>query len=123
MRIRTTRRSGTIRRRPLSSSPRPAGKIATPRDTWRKNGVPLTIEVLYYDRGFEKYYTIYQEDLRKVGINLNLRFVTPETAFKLLDDQQFDMFGVGYGGGGPFPEPSQFFDSAQADQRASSTVP
>src|SRR5262245_6600424 len=32
------------------------------------------------------------------------------------------MFGVGYGGGGPFPEPSQFFDSAQADQKASTNV-
>jgi microcin C transport system substrate-binding protein len=87
-----------------------------------KNGVPLALEVLYYDRGFEKYYTIFQEDLRKVGINLNLRYVTPETAFKMLEDQQFDMFGVGYGGGGPFPLPEQFFGSALADQKGSSNV-
>lgn len=97
-------------------------KDRNPQGQLVKDGTPLTLEVLYYDRGFEKYYTIYQEDLRKAGINLNLRFVTPETAFKLLDDQQFDMFGVGYGGGGPFPQPSQFFASAQADQKASTNV-
>jgi len=87
-----------------------------------KNGMPLAVELLYYDKGFERYYTIYQEDLRKVGINLNLRYVTPETAFKLLDEQQFSMFGVGYGGGGPFPLPEQFFHSAQADQKASTNI-
>jgi microcin C transport system substrate-binding protein len=97
-------------------------KDRNPRGQLVKDGVPLNLELLYYDRGFEKYYTIYQEDLRRVGINLNLRYVTPETAFKLLDEQQFDMFGVGYGGGGPFPLPSQFFDSAQADQKASTNV-
>jgi microcin C transport system substrate-binding protein len=87
-----------------------------------KNGQPMVLEMLYYDRASERFYTIYQEDLRKVGITLNLRYVTPETAFKLLDDQQFDMFGVSYGGGGPFPTPAQFFNSAQADQKASTNI-
>ena len=41
------------------------------------------------------------EDLRKVGITLNLRYSTPETAFKLMDEQQFGMFSVSWGGGGP----------------------
>jgi ABC-type transport system substrate-binding protein len=62
------------------------------------------------------------EDLRKVGINLNLRYVTPETAFKLADDQQFDMLGIAYGGGGPYPLPEQFWDSKQADQKASTNI-
>lgn len=87
-----------------------------------KNGVPLALELLYYDRLSERYYTIYQEDLRKIGITLNLRYVTPETGFKMLDDQQFGMFAVGYGGGGPFPLPAQFFSSAQADQKASTNT-
>ncbi len=87
-----------------------------------KNGAPLTLELLYYSRQSERFYTIYQEDLRKIGVNLNLRYVTPETAFKLLDEQQFDMFSVAYGGGGPFPLPEQFFHSAQADQKASTNI-
>jgi microcin C transport system substrate-binding protein len=87
-----------------------------------RNGTPLSLELLHYDQQLERFLTIFQEDLRKVGVTLNLRYVTPETAFKLLDEQQFDMFSVGYGGGGPFPLPSQFFDSAQADQKSSNNV-
>jgi len=87
-----------------------------------RNGVPLAVEVLYYSQASERFLTIYQEDLRRVGITLNLRYVTPETAFKLLDERQFGMFSVGYGGGGPFPLPEQFFHSAQADQTASTNI-
>lgn len=87
-----------------------------------RNGTPLTLELLYYDRASERFFTIFQEDLRKVGINLNLRYVTPETAFKMLDEQQFGMFSVSYGGGGPFPLPEQFWSSAQADQKASTNI-
>src|SRR5262249_16142070 len=97
-------------------------KERNPRGQLVKDGAPLTIEVLYYSRGFEKYYTVYQEDLRKAGVTLNLRYVTPETPFKLVDDQQFDMMAMGYGGGGPFPLPAQFFESAQADQKASTNI-
>ncbi len=87
-----------------------------------KNGRPMNLEVLYYSRQSERFFTIFQEDLRKVGINLNLRYATPETAFKLLDEQQFDMFSVTYGGGGPFPLPEQFWESSQADKKASTNI-
>lgn len=87
-----------------------------------KNGTPLAFEVLYYDRASERYFTVWQDDLRKVGITLNLRYVTPETGFKMLDDQTFSMFQIAYGGGSPFPFPNQFFDSKLADQKASNNV-
>lgn len=87
-----------------------------------KNGVPMALELLYYTQTSERFLTIFQEDLRRLGVTLNLRYVTPETGFKLLDEFQFDMFSVGYGGGGPFPLPRQFFDSAQADQKASTNI-
>ena len=87
-----------------------------------RNGRAMALEILYYDRASERFFTIWQEDLRRAGITLNLRYVTPETAFKLLDEQQFDMFSVSYGGGGPFPLPMQFFHSAQADQKASTNI-
>lgn len=87
-----------------------------------KNGTPLSLELLYNDRQFERYFTIYQDDLRKVGITLNLRYSTPESSYKLLGEQQFGMFMVGWGGGGPFPEPAQFFGSDQADLKESGNV-
>ena len=48
-----------------------------------KNGTPLQIELLYDNKANEPELTIYQEDLRKVGVNLNLRLVTYETLFQL----------------------------------------
>src|SRR5262249_35133261 len=48
-----------------------------------KDGKPLEIELLYDNKQMETYLTVFQEDLRKVGITLNLRLVTFETQFKL----------------------------------------
>jgi microcin C transport system substrate-binding protein len=87
-----------------------------------KSGVPLALELLYNNHQFERYFTIFQDDLRKVGITLNLRYATPETMYKLVDEQQFGMVMIGWGGGGPFPEPRQFFGSDQADQKASGNI-
>ena len=64
-----------------------------------KNGQPLSIELLYDDKGSERWMTVFQEDLRKVGIGLNLRLVTPETLFKLLMERKFDVVAIGMDGG------------------------
>src|SRR5207249_8874570 len=37
-----------------------------------KDGKPFAIEMLYDDKQTESYLTVYQEDLRKLGITLNL---------------------------------------------------
>ena len=36
-----------------------------------KNGQPLALEVVYGNKGNENWLTIYQEQLRKIGIGLN----------------------------------------------------
>ncbi len=73
-----------------------------------KNGRPLVLELLYADKGSERWLTIYQEDLRKVGIALNLRLVTGETFFKLLMQRKFDVANMGWGGL-QFPNPETSF--------------
>ncbi len=73
-RTRTTKRSDTTRRRRCSCWPRPAGRIAMRPDASSKNGQPLAIEIaLRGSRLRALCLPIYQEDLRKVGITLNLR--------------------------------------------------
>ena len=42
--------------------------------------------------------TVYQEDLRKVGINMNLRLVTPETQFQMISNRNFQMVIMAWGG-------------------------
>ena len=78
-----------------------------------KNGKPLTLELLHYAPTYEKFFTVFQEDLRKVGIGLNLRYATAETVFQLKDQQKFDMICMFYGGGSPWPLPKQFYHSSQ----------
>ncbi len=74
-----------------------------------KNGVPLEIEVLYYNKNNEPELTIYQEDLRKIGINLNLRLVTYETQFQYISERKFQMALLAWGGL-LFPNPETSFN-------------
>ena len=86
-----------------------------------KSGQPLSIELLYGSKTFEAAYTTYQEDLRKVGISLNLRFVTPETLFQLVGDRKFDLVGLAWGGL-VFPNPETSYASALADQKSTNNI-
>jgi len=82
-----------------------------------KNGRPMTVEMLYSTKTFDKYLTVYQEDLRKVGITLNLRLVTPETQWKMeVGERQFQMSYYAWGGL-LFPNPETSWASSLADQK------
>lgn len=80
-----------------------------------KNGQPLNVEIIYASQASERFLTIYQQDLGKVGIGLNLRLVTPETQFKLMMDRNFDIVTAGWTGL-LFPNPETSYASALADE-------
>ncbi|MGH7556066.1 MAG: extracellular solute-binding protein [Longimicrobiales bacterium] len=86
-----------------------------------KSGRPLTIEIVYAQQASERYFTIYQEDLRKVGITANLRFTTWETLIKLLDDRAFGMVSIAYTGE-LFPTPDINWLSELADQKNNNNI-
>ena len=86
-----------------------------------RNGRPLTIEIVYAQQASERYFTIYQEDLRKVGITANLRFTTWETLIKLLDDRAFGMASIAYTGE-LFPTPDINWLSELADQKNNNNI-
>ena len=86
-----------------------------------KNGQPLNIELLYGSKTFEAAYTTYQEDLRKVGISLNLRLVTSETRYQLVGDRKFDLAEIIWGGL-VFPNPETSYASSLADQTSTNNV-
>jgi microcin C transport system substrate-binding protein len=81
----------------------------------------LNLEVLYADKTSERHLTVYQEDLRKVGITLNLRLLTFETLVKLLDELQYDLAFIGYGGI-TFPNPETQLLSRLADQKNNNNI-
>lgn len=80
-----------------------------------RNGQPLAVEVLYASKASEPFMTVYQEDLRKVGIGLNLRLVTPETMFQLVMERKFDLVSMAWTGL-VFPNPETSYHSSLADQ-------
>jgi microcin C transport system substrate-binding protein len=86
-----------------------------------KNGAPLTVEIVYADQASERYFTIFQEDLRRVGITLNLRLTTSETLIKLLDDRMFGMVSIAYTGD-LFPTPDVNWLGELADQKNNNNI-
>jgi microcin C transport system substrate-binding protein len=80
-----------------------------------RNGEPFRIELLYSQQGSEIWMTVYQEDLRRVGVGLNLRLVTPETLFRLVMERQFDLASIAWGAL-LFPNPETSFHSRLAIQ-------
>jgi microcin C transport system substrate-binding protein len=86
-----------------------------------RNGKPLTLDLVYGTQGFDRYFTVYQEDLRKVGITLNIRYVTWETLIKLIDDHAFELANIAYTGE-PFPVIRMNYHSSLADQKNNNNI-
>jgi ABC-type oligopeptide transport system substrate-binding subunit len=59
--------------------------------------------------------------LRKVGIGLNLRLVTPETRFALIMERKFDLVSLGWTGL-VFPNPETSYSSRLADVNNTNNV-
>ena len=79
-----------------------------------KNGQTAVVEVIFTRTRARAWLTIYQEDLRKVGIALNLRLVTPETRFQLGHSASSTCV-AGRWGPLTFPNPETSFQSKLAD--------
>src|SRR5207253_8134729 len=76
---------------------------------------PLQVEMLYDDKQLETFLTVYQDDLRKVGITLNLTLITPETLFKMVEaDRQFQLTLIAWSAN-IFPLPDEEYHSSLAD--------
>lgn len=79
-----------------------------------RNGQPFVVEYLYPDKGAERWLTIFQDDLRKVGITFNLRLVSYETMLQLQGERKFDLVAIGWVQG-TFPDPESLYRSTFAD--------
>src|SRR4029434_6730997 len=75
----------------------------------------------YDSKQSETYLTVYQEDLRKAGINLNLRLTTRATRYKLMNGRQFEIVDT-CGGAAAFPDPETMFHSRLSDERDNDNV-
>lgn len=86
-----------------------------------KNGQTFTITALYYDKVFERHLTIFQEDLKKSGIDLKLKLLDWSAMLKLIDERNYDMAYLGWTGM-LFPNPEPNFHSKYADIEQTNNV-
>lgn len=86
-----------------------------------RNGQPLAVEYIYADKGAERWLTVYQDDLRKVGVTLNLRLISYETLIQLTQEWRFDLASMGWQAG-TFPDPEVLWRSDLADTKNSFNI-
>jgi microcin C transport system substrate-binding protein len=80
-----------------------------------KDGKVFEVELPYGNPGADRYLTIFQEDLKKVGIKLNLRQLDGSTAFKLGNERNFEFITMNWSGL-YFPNPESSMGPGTADE-------
>lgn len=70
--------------------------------------------LIYPNKDVEKYYTMYKEDLKKAGIDMELKYLEWNSFLKLVDEGNFDAVTMAWGGGSVDPDPKQIWHSSGA---------
>ncbi|MBM3326884.1 MAG: ABC transporter substrate-binding protein [Calditrichaeota bacterium] len=83
---------------------------------WLTNakGQTIELELAYASVGSERIFTVFQEDLKKVGIKLNLKQTQGSTLFKMVNERKFIIHWQSWGGLF-FPNPENDVSSWTAD--------
>lgn len=76
--------------------------------------------LIYANKDVEKYWTLYREDLKKAGIDMELKYLEWNSFLKLVDEGNFDAVTMGWGGGSVDPDPKQIWHSSGMGQPGSS---
>ena len=74
-----------------------------------KNGSAFEVDLTFTQPSQERYFTVFQEDLKKAGVKLNLKQVDGTTQFKIGNQRNFSLIPVAWGGQNP---PSHEFNIA-----------
>ena len=70
--------------------------------------------VIYPNQDFAKYITIYQEDLKKSGIEMNLRYMDWSAFVKVLQEKKFEAINLGWSGGSIYWDPKAIWHSGSS---------
>ena len=87
----------------------------------QKDGQPFRINFLTRDSSTDKFLVIYQEDLKDVGIQLDLVQKDWSAWMKDMDEFNFDMTWAAWGGG-MWKDPEYQWSSKEADRPASQNI-
>ncbi len=78
--------------------------------------------LLLPNRDVEKYFTMYKEDLKKAGIDMEIKNIEWNTFSKLLDEQKFDAVTLAWAGGSPEDDLKQIWHSDSARMGGSNFI-
>lgn len=85
-----------------------------------KNGKPFVIEMAI-TKAEERWMTPYQEELRKIGIDLRLKHMDWNAIIKNVDERNFQVFSYGYSGL-PTPNPETSLKGELADKNDNNNI-
>ncbi len=84
--------------------------------------VNFEFTLLNPNKDFEKYLVLYQGDLAKVGIKMNIKLLEWNTFITKLDESQFDAVVLAWSGGSVDLDPKQIWHSASAVKGGSNFI-
>lgn len=97
--------------KPIPFDPQKAQKLLK-EDGWAdtdKNGIldkvidgekkEFRFTLLYSNKNYEKFHTWYKEDLKKAGIEMNLKLLEWSAFAPLIDEKKFEAMTMAWGGG------------------------
>ena len=76
----------------------------------------------YSSKDVEKYYVLYQNDLKKAGIDMQLNLLEWNSLLKNMDENNFDAISLGWGGGTIDLDPKQIWHSSSAVKGGSNRI-
>jgi microcin C transport system substrate-binding protein len=84
--------------------------------------VPLRFTVVFANPDNQKYLTVYKEDAKKAGVDVELKQLEWNAMIKLVDERKYDAIMMGWGGGSVDVDPKQIWHSASAANGGSNFV-
>ncbi len=84
--------------------------------------VEFKVSLIYSAKDSEKYWTIFKEDAKKAGIEIELKLLEWNSFVKAIDDKNFDMMAMGWGGGDVEDDPKQIWHSSSNGKGGSNYI-
>lgn len=78
--------------------------------------------LLLPSRDAEKYFTLYKEDLKKAGIDMEIKIMEWNAFIKAMDDRKFDAVTLSWGGGSVNWDPKQIWHTESARANGSNFI-
>lgn len=87
-----------------------------------KETIEMRFSVLFANKDSEKYLTIYKEDLKKAGIEMEIKLVEWNSFLRLTEEGNFDAILMSWGGGSVDWDPKQIWHSSSAVKGGSNFI-